>query len=279
MELQYRGITEKDAKALKVLLHRDEDNIGDFLDAVENETELITAAYLGTELVGVIQLAEDISCSYLAIFVDPDWRGRGIGSEMLAYAQERLYKFGTESIMTSFNRNDGGALRFARKHGFNRNFSSSYMEYTGGRFELEELPVRGYRDDDYIESQKLIQKAFYEMNVRVGDFPDAKIEEPNEEEQRDWAENASGRFVYTENGRIAGFGHISDNEIEGVAVRSDLQGQGIGRKMTMYLCNQIFDRGYNSVILWCVTGNYARKLYDSLGFHEKYTAEFARKKI
>ena len=279
MELTYRGITGEDLEALKELLYKDENNIGDFLVAVENEPEIVVAAYLGTELVGVMQLVEDRSDSYLAVFVDPDFRTRGIGSEMVTYAQGRLGKSGSENIMTSFNMNDAEALKFARKHGYSRYFSSSYMEYTGGPFELEELPVRGYRDEDYTQSQQLIQKAFYEMNIRVGDFPDARIAEPDEEEQKDWADNAPGRYVYVENGQIEAFGHISENEIEGVAVRSDLQGEGIGRKMTMYLCNQIFAGGYNSVTLWCVTGNFARNMYDSLGFCEKYTAEFAKKRI
>lgn len=48
-------------------------------------------------------------------------------------------------------------------------------------------------------------------------------------------------------------------------IEEDFQELGIGRKFVMYLCNEIYQRGSASVDLWCVVGNYARNLYDSLG--------------
>lgn len=55
--------------------------------------------------------------------------------------------------------------------------------------------------------------------------------------------------------------------------------RGIGRKMVMHLCNLIYQRGNETVELSCVVGNEARKLYDSLGFEEKYIRDFVRKTL
>ncbi|WP_217492818.1 GNAT family N-acetyltransferase [Bacillus sp. FJAT-27264] len=81
------------------------------------------------------------------------------------------------------------------------------------------------------------------------------------------------------NGEIFAYSHISGNEISSISVRTDLQGLGIGRRFVMYLCNEIYRRGNATVTLWCVVGNDARNLYDSLGFKEKYTMEFVRKTL
>jgi mycothiol synthase len=62
-------------------------------------------------------------------------------------------------------------------------------------------------------------------------------------------------------------------------IEEDFQELGIGRKFVMYLCNEIYQRGSATVDLWCVVGNYARNLYDSLGFKEKYIMEFMRKTL
>jgi mycothiol synthase len=121
--------------------------------------------------------------------------------------------------------------------------------------------------------------AFHEMRVRVGCFPDSVIAQPSEKERRAWKEDAENRFVLEINGQIVAYSHLSGNELSSISVRTDFQRLGIGRKFVMYLCNEIYQRGNAKVDLWCVVGNYARNLYDILGFKEKYIKEFIRKTL
>jgi mycothiol synthase len=121
--------------------------------------------------------------------------------------------------------------------------------------------------------------AFHEMRVRVGHFPDSVVAKPSEKERSEWKEEAVDRYVYVINGEIVAYSHLWGSEISSVSVRSDFQGHGIGRKFVKYLCNEIYRRGNPTVSLWCVVGNFARDLYDSLGFEEKYVMQFVRKTL
>lgn len=80
-------------------------------------------------------------------------------------------------------------------------------------------------------------------------------------------------------GEIVACSHLSGNVLSSISVRSDMQRRGIGRELTMYACNEIYRRGHAAASLWCVVGNDARRLYDSLGFQEKYTTAFIRKTL
>lgn len=153
------------------------------------------------------------------------------------------------------------------------------MKHTEGKFEIGQLPVRTYSDEDYLQGHALYAQAFHEMRIKVGDFPESMVEQPSEKNRQGWNADATNRFTWEENGEIVAHGHLEGNEIGSVSVRTDLQGQGIGKNFVMYLCNEIYNRGYKEVVLWCVVGNNARKLYDSLGFRELYVAEFAYKSI
>jgi ribosomal protein S18 acetylase RimI-like enzyme len=62
---------------------------------------------------------------------------------------------------------------------------------------------------------------------------------------------------------------IKGNELKNLAVRPDLQAKGFGRKFASFLINEIIRRGNKTVVLNVVNGNYAKKLYESLGFKEK----------
>jgi mycothiol synthase len=122
-------------------------------------------------------------------------------------------------------------------------------------------------------------KAFHEMRVSVGDFPDSVIEQPSENMRKYWAKTANERLVYIQDGMIVAYAHIDGDEIGSVSVRYQYQGQGIGRNFVKYISNKILDEGNDAVSLYCVVGNKARSLYDSLGFQKVYTAEYVTKSI
>lgn len=276
MELLYKEIGENDYAVVREMLLQDGETSEDFLWALQNEPETLTIAYIEDEIGAVAQILPGEKASFLTVFVAPQYRRKGIGQSVVQYGENRLHNEASK-IITSYHADNEVSKRFARRFGYERGFSSAYMKHTEGRFSIGELPVRLYIDEDYPQSHALYAQAFHEMRIKVGSFPDSMVEQPSEKNRQAWNADAVNRFTYEENDEIAGHGHLEGNEIGSVSVKTDLQGHGIGKKFVMYLCNEIYNRGYKEVALWCVIGNNARKLYDSLGFRELYIAEFAYK--
>lgn len=278
MELLYKSISENEYDEVRGLLLQDIETSEEFLRALQIEPRTLTVVYMEDKIVAVALIIPGKKMSSLIVFVAPKYRHKGIGQSVVQYGESKLNKEAGK-IMTNFYADNEVSKRFANRLGYERQFSSAYMKHTEGKFAIGELPVRLYIDEDYLQSHDLYAQAFHEMRIKVGDFPDSMVEQPSEKNRQVWNSDAANRFTYEENDEIAGHGHLEGNEISSVSVRIDLQGHGIGKKFVMYLCNEIYNRGYKDVVLWCVIGNNARKLYDSLGFRELYIAEFACKNI
>lgn len=277
MELQYKKISENEYDIIMTMIAEDK-GVSDYLPKdLELESEMITVAYLEKEIVGLVQIEPNKDTSFVVVFVSINHRNRGIGNALIKYAEDYLKEIQAKKIMTSYSINNENSKRFARKHGYERYFSSAYMKHNGGKFSSELIPVRHYCDEDYLDAFKLSTEAFHEMRVSVGDFPDSKIEEPSKQIRDRLKQEAENRYTYFIDGEIVGHGWLEGNEIGSISVRIDMQGKGIGRKFAKYLCNELYNRGNKEIFLWCVVGNKARYLYESLGFEELYVSEFARK--
>ncbi len=277
MELKYKKISENEYDIVKEMLLQDNGTSEDLCWAVDMEPETLTAVYLDEKLVGLVQIEPGKNTSSLVVFVSPKYRCKGIGHAIAMYGEQVLSEIQPKEIITNYLANNENSKKFAKKHGYGRSFSSACMKHTDGRFEIDELPVRQYCDSDYPQSHKLYAEAFHEMRVSVGDFPNSEVQQPSEKNRKAWNDDSINRYTYIESGEIAGHGHLEGNEIGSISVKIDLQGKGIGRNFMKYLCNEIYNRGHNEVILWCVVGNKARNLYDSLGFKELYVSEFSYK--
>lgn len=269
---ELRGIGEETLR--KQIDFTDADD--ELLSAIKAQEETIFGVYCAEKLVGVAQI-ETGRNAYLYIFLDPSARGSGIGRAVLALCEQKLYEHGAEQIRTSYRADHAYASAFARQNGYTRQFASAYMEYAGAPFDVGEVPIRAYCDDDYDVVQALHARAFHEMRVRVGDFPDSVIEPPSDEVRRYLASTCEGRFVYERNGEIMGYGHLCGSEISSICIGVPYQGQGIGRDFAGWLCNRVLAKGYATVSLFCVVGNTARRLYDSMKFEEKHIFEYAIK--
>lgn len=250
---------------------------GDFLLAFERKLSTMFAIRDDDQLVGIAQLEEG-KRAYLYVFINPIYRSKGIGSKAIVLCENRLLGTGTEEVMSTYNCVDVMAKTFANKKGFERKFSSTFMRYIGKSFDLPEISVRKYCDEDYEAAHELYAIAFHEMRMRVGDFPDSVVQQPSEEMRELWAKSANERLVYTIDGEIVGYAHFEGNEIGSIAIKSGYQGQGLGQNFVKYICNAILSDSYSSVDLYCVVGNKARLLYDLLGFQAIYTAEYAIKR-
>ena len=278
-DIMFEQLKAKDYNIAHEILSQDINSGEDLLRELTDEPESLTAAFLDEKLVGLAQIEAKVPQSYLVVFVAPSFRRQGIGSTIVKYAEDMFQKGGTQSIMSAIHADNESSLAFARKHGYNSYYSSTFMQRTGTPFPIETLSIRPYTDEDYLASQALYAKAFHEMRVRVGSFPNSVVAKPSESNRKSWKEDSANRFVYIENGEIAAHGHLHGNELGSISVRTDLQGQGIGKKFIMYLCNELYQRGNETVNLWCVVGNHAKNIYDSLGFKEKYIAEYQYKTL
>ncbi|MGN7356698.1 GNAT family N-acetyltransferase [Paenibacillus sp. SAF-054] len=277
--VRYEKFSQKDIAMAREMLSEDIEGGEEILQVLIQEPGLFRAAFAGGKLVALAQVNEPVPQSYLNIFVSPQFRRQGIGSAMVRHFETELLAGGTEKIRSSHRAGHPSSNSFARKLGYDPYFLSASMQRTGDPFPLEVLPVRRYTDEDYPASQSLYARAFHDMRVRVGSFPDSVIAEPSEKERISWSADADTRFVYEFKGEVVAYSHLSGNVLSSISVHPDFQGLGIGRKFVMYLCNEIYRRGFSKVELSCVVGNDARKLYDSLGFTEKYVTQYIRKTL
>lgn len=255
-------------------------DIGDaeagFVRAVKDRNEDVRRIYVDDELVGVLRLAITKN-AFLYIYVFPEFRKAGIGQGAMGLCEEKIRSSGGERVSTLYRTDCVAGRLFAEESGYVRKYSMAFMEYSGTRFSIEEQPIREYRDTDFESAHELYAKAFHEMRVSVGDFPDSVIEKPSGKMREYWDGTADERLVYTSDDRIIGYAHVTGDEIGSVAVAIPYQGHGIGRGFVKALCNRILDNGHDTVTLYCVVGNRAKGLYESLGFREKYVAVNAMK--
>ena len=249
-----------------------EDTEADFLVALRNKERTIKCIYAEGSCVGVVQLVAGRN-AFIYIYIFPAFRRQGIGLRVLKLCEEKLHLNRSEGISSAFRIDSLNGREFAGKAGYIRSFSSAYMTYSEGKFNLQPQPVRQYCDKDYESAHELYAEAFHQMRVSVGDFPNSVVEQPSENMRKYWEKTSAERLVYIHEGAIVGYAHIHGNQIGSVCVGVQYQARGIGRSFVKHLCNKILDDNNDSVALYCVVGNGARRLYESLGFKEDYAVE------
>ena len=268
-------LLKNDHAAFKSLLAGDS-AANSLLDTLQKPGHDVYGIWNNGTLVGGAELEYDKN-AFLYVYIARQFRKNGFGTMAVRLCEKELKTDAPNTIETYYLNGDEGAKAFAGKLGYAYRFSSALMRYCGGAFELPALPVRGYEDADYLAAQQLSARAFHEMRMRVGAFPESVVQQPSDALREDWEATAQERFVYVQDGEIIGHAHLEGNAIDSVSIKPEAQGKGIGRLFVKYLCNKILESGHTSVALYCVVGNWARSLYDSLGFQEAYIEDYAVK--
>ena len=182
--------------------------------------------------------------------------------------------------MSFYDSKNAIAKHFAEKCGFREKYASAKLIYRGEKFEIPELPVRQYRDEDFMEAYTLADEAFHKMRLETGCFPESTTTPPNDKIRQHFEETAEERYVYELNGKVVGYAKLDEDELDILCIKIAYQGEGLGRNFLKYMINLMIDSGIKEPVLWCVVGNKkARKLYDSLGFKEVCVIAFPEKKI
>ena len=274
------SITFKKMKNLSEYLEKaDVGNDIRLLEERFDEEDELSGIYINRTLVGFGYVDDDEKAE-LFVYIHPDYRRNGYGELAVKSLEAELRGPAVKAIMTAFDYNDDSARKFAEKLGYRPTWSSTFMIYRGKKFDIPELPVRQYRDEDYEEAFYCAAEAFHMMRLGTGCFPDSEVGSPTEERRKKWNEHRDDEYVYVIDDEIVGVANVDDDELDTISIKISRQGNGYGKLFVKYMTNLLIDRGHNEPVLWCVVGNKkARNLYDSLGYKVVFTEAFAEKKM
>lgn len=263
---------EKNKSQIINMFQGDKFFLESFLEAhIEGENKVdgkIYVAYYMGQAVGALIL-KGIGREHgvkTTIYVRNEYRNNEIGHSLFELSQITLAN--DEYCERSFGHveeDDQLTAEFLEKRGYYKLCTLCEMEREGSLLPLDEMEVRQYDDEDYFVCDNIIEMAFYKMRERVGIFP-PYFYVPSESERQKFFINRNNRYVMIKDGEIIAVGLINGSELDQVTVRNDFQSKGYGRKFVSFLINEIISRGNKTVKLTVVEGNFAKDLYESLGF-------------
>lgn len=158
-------------------------------------------------------------------------------------------------------------IRTFEHNGYRLYFSEFVMERIGESLPLDHIVVRNYDDHDYFQWDRICELALYDLRQRIGMYP-SFFYKPVEWEREKFEDNKDNMFVMVVDNTIVATGEIEGNRIHRVTVSIEHQSRGYGRAFVKFLVNEIISRGEEKVILEVAKGNFAKTLYESLGFKE-----------
>lgn len=253
------------------------DTEADFYSEVEENSEEIYEISVCGEVIGLAYIEDDEE-AFVYVYIFEEHRGKGYSYPAALAAEKAIKASPVKSIQTGYDANNALAKKLAEKCGYAPGFASAIMKYGGEKLTEKPLPIRAYRDEDFLDAYTLTDEAFHNMRLGTGLFPDSKLAPPNDKERAFWSETAAERFVYEKDGEIVGCGRICADALSFIAIKIARQGEGFGRDFVIYLTNRLLEKG--EARLWCVVGNdKARKLYESLGYRETNRAEYSFKRF
>ena len=214
------------------------------------------------------------------IYVSPEYRQRGIGTELCKEAERLCRDKGEKEIWGYYY--DIETTKFADKLGSYFTTSSVDMEYTGDIIPEQKRDMihncKECTKEDYFRWQYIWNKGMHEMRLRAG-YPDSKMPEISEEGFEDFIESDSN-FILKDGGKIVGHGVISDNEIGALAVDTELHNKGYGTALLLFMTNEILRRGHKTAYSRAESKNFnSRRVHEKIGYKITDTSYCSFKKI
>lgn len=210
------------------------------------------------------------------VYVDPSYRRRGIGSQLLRFSDRIITDSEYEHAYYEFTE-DKRIADFLSKNDY-RSFCSKYeMERDNVLIDSKKtsdealhergILIRNYTDDDYLAWHNICHTSFFLMREKLGLTP-SYYNPPSVSERNQFASEPLNRFVMLVDGVTVAICEAPDNEVRLLAVRPDLQSRGYGRIMLSYLINMMLQkRNARLIKIAVLDGNPAKRLYDRLSFH------------
>lgn len=222
-----------------------------------------TLVQLEDRIVGISVFSGTGSERSFTLYVDPNYRNRGIGTALLMETERKMKQSGVTKATCDFLLKEPEES-FLVHRGYHFYLDSNRMSYTGPQKSIAPANITRYRDEDYLECQALVSKAFYEMRLLVGIPSD--MTQPSEEDRKEYRDSSNDIYLLRVDHEIVAFLKLNDYEIETLAVRTDKQGKGYGRLLLSYGINTLLNKGATKISLWAVEGNPAKYLYQDMGF-------------
>lgn len=259
---------ERDKAQIDLLLHNDNYLLERFYQDEERNKDNILVALRDSKLVGFLSFNGFCRKPEAILYVRKEYEAEHIGPMLINQYEEMLVQNErVEHTIFTCSPGDVDVIGLLENNDYRLYFSSYMMERIGEAFPASNIVVRNYEDDDYYEWDRICELAFYYMRQRVGMYP-SFFYKPLASEREGFAHNKQNMFVMTVDNTIVAIGRIDGNKIGIVAVSNEHQSRGYGRPFVQFLVNEIIRRGEEKATLQVVKGNFAKSLYESLGFKE-----------
>ncbi|KJB86440.1 hypothetical protein AZ66_18785 [Paenibacillus sp. E194] len=268
-EIEIKTYTpQRDRAQIEHLLHHDSYLLERLDQDEKRNKDNILVALMNTKLVGFLSFNGFGRKPEAILYVSKEYEAEHIGTMLINQYEEMLvHNEKVEHTIFTCSPSDVDVIGLLENNGYRLYFTSYMMERIGEAFPTSNIVVRNYEDDDYYEWDRICELAFYHMRQRVGMYPPF-FYKPVASEREIYAQNKNNMFVMTVENKIVAIGRIDGNKIGIVAVSIEHQSRGYGRDFVQFLVNEIIRSGEEKAILQVVKGNFAKSLYESLGFKE-----------
>lgn len=258
----------RDKPLIEMLLLNYNDLLIHFHKDEESNKDNILVALVNTRIAGFLSFNGYGRRPQATLFVSKEDEVMDIGSMLLhEYERKLIHNEVVEHTLFTFNESNIALKHLLESHGYRLYFSSYMMERIGPVFSSDPIQVRHYEENDYLAWDRICELAFYHMRQRIGMYP-SFFYTPVEWEREQFAKNKENMFVMLVDNQIVAIGKVDGHKICTVAIAIEHQSRGYGRALVKFLVNEIIRRGEDKVILEVVKGNFAKALYEDLGFKE-----------
>ncbi|GMQ64651.1 GNAT family N-acetyltransferase [Vallitalea maricola] len=201
----------------------------------------------------------------LQIYVDPQFRNRGIGTALYQHIEQILFNQKASIITTNFRVDIYNPSYFFNKLGYNKWYGSPELHYRGTIQPDVDIDIVPYEDKYYQQYAICRQESFYELSVK-NDFRPYKI--PLSDEDRKYLfDKKDTIFITLSEEHLVGAITIDNGYLDHIMVSPAYQGKGYGKKLTQFGINKAISSGAHLVYICYIEGNEkAERLYPSLGF-------------
>jgi mycothiol synthase len=219
--------------------------------------------------------------------VHPEFRGRGLGTRLLAWTEARALEAGQVRVRQTVTDANTGAAELFRSHGYETGHVSWILQlsYEDGEPPAVEIPpgitIRPYRDEDARTAYRVIEDAFNE-------WPDRQ---PSTFEE--WAEHgiAHGSFaphlsrLAFDGDELVGtalaidYASADEGWIQQVATKATHRHRGIARALLHEVFVAFHDQGKQKCGLSTDSRTGALTLYERVGMHVRRSYTSFRKDL
>ena len=205
------------------------------------------------------------------IDVDPVYRGRGVGTALLEWAEERATQLGSDWMAQTVDDKDEAGTKLLRSRGYEVLAINWQLEMP---MPVEPVPptlptgirVRPFQAADATAAHQLIEDAFDDW-------------QPRRKSYEEWARLTIERSSFAPALSPLAFAgdelvgavlsldlpDSADGYVEQLAVRRDYRGLGIARALLVVARHGFYQQGQRNLTLWTHSGTGALAMYERLG--------------